>query len=449
MSQFIDDQGQASVDGGSLTTQGDTLLDLTRILGPQLLPSPELIVPSSFPTPIGHRLSYDRYSSGFYFVLEDDLSATAMTLGQRQALNSEAEATALTVNAVSGAKTKVFGFVFTESMDISGYYLVTSLATATWVNMEYSNDTTTGFDGTWTPVTTSLPGAFVDGAVNPEYRTRPAALTKCENVKAIRFKSQGGTALALQCIHLFGAPGSSATVNRLKFWDPTADTGAGVDVANFGDAPRRSSADVRFRVKNASATIVSAAVTLSVETLTTAGGAGEPDKQLLLSKDGGRTFAASINIGTLAPGQVSSVIVLRRVTPSTAALGTWAARVYVSGSGGITEGQEYIYFGSVSDNVPTPHVWYVYPPVGVVGTQVEVVGSGFGTSEAQYAGTCKYGGVTQSPVSWVETAAGVDAYNAARAIQAPNNVVKVEHQRVTVLVPNPAVDDYFTVETNA
>jgi hypothetical protein len=250
-------------------------------------------------------------------------------------------------------------------------------------------------------------------------------------------------------MHFYGSPGSLATTDRIVFWDSATDVEGDVNALNFGDSPRHSSADKRFRVKNTSSTVISAAVTLSLESLTDPGPGPDTHTMMMLSKDNGRTFSASVNVGTLSPGQISQVILLRRVIPAAADLGTWAARVIASGAGGVEESVEYTYLGDVSMNVPTPHVWYVYPPSGLAGTQVDIVGSGFGPTQPTYAGVIEYGGVPQAPLGWAETAAGAHAYDGARVIQSPNDVVNVEHQRITVDVPNPAVDDYFTVETNA
>jgi hypothetical protein len=109
----------------------------------------------------------------------------------------------------------------------------------------------------------------------------------------------------------------------------------------------------------------------------------------------------------------------------------------------------YIYLGDVSNNVPTPHIWYIYPPSEFAGNNVTIVGQGFGTSQAARNGAAKYDDVPVVVNTWSQTAAGAHAYDAARAIQAANDVVNVEHQRILVTLPNPAVDDFFTVETDA
>lgn len=78
--------------------------------------------------------------------------------------------------------------------------------------------------------------------------------------------------------------------------------------------PRRSSTDVAIRVKNRSTSYTAVGVTVSVT--------GTSAAFYLMSVDGEDTFTATASIGDLAPNAVSDAVVLRRVIPSTAALGT-------------------------------------------------------------------------------------------------------------------------------
>lgn len=87
---------------------------------------------------------------------------------------------------------------------------------------------------------------------------------------------------------------------------------------NLGSVPRRSSEDLRFRVKNLSRTYTAHTVVLDFT--------GAQSWQYLLSLDG-VDYRASVNLSDLAPGALTGGIYLRRITPSTAPLGAQTATV--------------------------------------------------------------------------------------------------------------------------
>lgn len=107
-------------------------------------------------------------------------------------------------------------------------------------------------------------------------------------------------------------------MDRLALWGFAVD--AELDTFTLGDAPRRSSADWRFRVRNMSGTYIAKAVTVHLE--------GDDATQLLLSLDGD-TWAASAELGDVNAFSVSGPIWLRLVTPSTADTGASTATVRV------------------------------------------------------------------------------------------------------------------------
>lgn len=109
-------------------------------------------------------------------------------------------------------------------------------------------------------------------------------------------------------------------VAPLAFWDPGRDIPLPVDAFNWGTVPRRSSADLSFRIKNILDTYTVSGITVAV-TGTGAPGSNAIENLHLLSADGGRHFTATAAIADLAPGQVSTPLILRRVLPSDAAAG--------------------------------------------------------------------------------------------------------------------------------
>lgn len=100
-------------------------------------------------------------------------------------------------------------------------------------------------------------------------------------------------------------------MHQLALWEFGADTE--VTYLDWGTAPRRSSDDRRFRVKNLSTRYTAQQVKVEVS--------GEGSSQFYVSVDG-INFAASVELGALAPMSVSATVWIRRVTPSTAPLET-------------------------------------------------------------------------------------------------------------------------------
>jgi hypothetical protein len=102
-------------------------------------------------------------------------------------------------------------------------------------------------------------------------------------------------------------------MDRLAVWGYTTDAAA--VAVNIGAGPRRSTSDLRFRVKNTSGQYEARDVTVAI--------AGADAWMLLLSDDG-HTFTASLALGTLGPTALSGALWLRRCVPSTAELRGYA-----------------------------------------------------------------------------------------------------------------------------
>jgi hypothetical protein len=410
-------------------------------------------MPPPYPALIGERIATDRVATGFYFIHQPDddiVGFTVPNLTAMQDLNNEDTDTAVTISSSDAADIFFIGIMFSEPYDITGYYAVNEIGA--WISLQWSTNTTDGVDGTWTTALSDdeLEGCFNDFDVADKWRIDaaliPAVLT---GVKAVRFSLEGGGTEHIKALHLYGNPAATATTTRLKFWHPVLDTPSVATLFEFEGCPRRSSEDKLFRIKNTSATQVAFAVSLAVDSLTPPGSGPQLHQTLLLSEDGGLTFSAAIVIGTLAPGQVSPTLILRRVTPNACALGIWTSRVFVSASGGLKDDEQYVYFEDVSTDVPTPHLWFLYPPSGYRGDVVLLFGMGFGDSVAEYDGVVKYGTEEFTPAHWLKINGTGAQFGTGRAIQSANSNVNVEHQRIAVAMPMDAQDNYFTVETDA
>lgn len=209
-------------------------------------------------------------------------------------------------------------FLFPCLMDIHtmSVWGATDLVT----NVNTSVDSTDGVDGTWTSRTFTPATASV-GPFNPYWRTLNGG-GSWGGIKWLRFNAFDHD---FRMVHLFGKPTAGELPDRLEVWHPTLNQRIGPADLDWGNAARSSSADKTFRVKNLSATYTANTITVGMEATT------DPSPtmtgQHTISNDG-TNFFSSRTITSLAPGAISAVHTLRRVTPSNAQLSTWALRMY-------------------------------------------------------------------------------------------------------------------------
>ncbi len=104
--------------------------------------------------------------------------------------------------------------------------------------------------------------------------------------------------------------------DTLAFWMYAAD--GELNAVTFGNSPRRTSADVMFRIVNLSTSYTAVESTLTLR--------GPRASSYYLSLDGDN-FAAAVDLGDLAPGTYTEGITLRRVTPEDAPLGAETVEV--------------------------------------------------------------------------------------------------------------------------
>lgn len=214
--------------------------------------------------------------------------------------------------------------IFPELRDLDAYFvsMAASGFMTSWT-VDVSTNTTNGLDGTWTQIATSTtpPSA----SVAPAYRS-PVSTTQLA-IRAVRFNfiMAASADLAIQAAHLYGEPAPGENPNRLALWHPTLDQRVTPAYFDWGNSPRASSADLTFRVKNLSPTLSADDIRVATEALTD--GTPSVPGQHSLSVGGG-AFLAQVNVGDLAPAALSSVVTLRRITPSNAQIGLFALRVF-------------------------------------------------------------------------------------------------------------------------
>ena len=194
---------------------------------------------------------------------------------------------------------------------IIGYCFVSNGNGSSSTLDEYSLDSTTGIDGTWS----TLRAAYTSGtAVTlPDYRTtiRTAAPLPL-SVKAVRHRMPSITgSQRIRTMHYYGY--RTAASNRLELWHPTLDQPLYLTPAlgDFGDVPRATGYKIfSFRVKNLSATLTAQTITVVREMMTD----GSPTilslTDLQYNAGGYGTTATVPNLG---PGAISAGIVDARV----------------------------------------------------------------------------------------------------------------------------------------
>lgn len=278
-------------------------------------------------------------SAGFFINTASTIAA--LTTAQMQRLVSEAGATLTNVTGEWANGTSYWGYIFPELRSISGYFYDIELQTGVPISVgtfQYSSNTTTGLDGTWTTLETMTgghgptgnstgTGAFLNA--KPSYRTiRGITIPSC---KAIRVSASGGNTghRYLGALHIYGDIVSGQTPDRLRLWHPTLDqelTGAYFD---FGDPQRTLTATKLFRVKNNSSSLTANSILVDFTALTDT----TPTVLGVLAVDNnGGGYASSQNIGNLAAGVISNVLTARLIPSSTAQLSLWRQRIRAAAS---------------------------------------------------------------------------------------------------------------------
>ena len=245
------------------------------------------------------------------FELDGANTLTEIT-SQAAAFNDEDGDAATTYGAVA------LIFIFPELRDINGYYLVDNWGVAPG-SLQYSTNTTTGLDGTWTTIVNPW-SRFVATNPSPTYRTTISPAV-AGSVKALRFNFTSGNN-ALATVHLYGSIPPTQNPDRLIFWEPVTNAATSGAYFDWGDVVQGSSYTKQFRIKNNSATLTANGVTLST-------GAETFAMSLTYSTDN-VTYNSSLNIGNLAPGALSSVVYVRRSVPAAEPLRIQACRMKAS-----------------------------------------------------------------------------------------------------------------------
>jgi hypothetical protein len=110
---------------------------------------------------------------------------------------------------------------------------------------------------------------------------------------------------------------------------------------------------------------------------------------------------------------------------------------------------EYMYWGDVSTNTPTPHIWFLDPGSGRAGDGITLVCFGVGDLAATYGGVVEYldAGAwhTVPVVTWQTFSGTANALTAGRTIDAELGVLDPQHTNIAIVVPAGALPPGFPI----
>lgn len=279
----------------------------------------------NYPDPPGHRMAIDK--DGTIGVIVSPLGVVTQLSGPTVVgLNDESGAFPSGHPSFGGGSVPWYMvLIFPELRDVSGVFISedTGAIMHNRGSIEVSPDSTWGLDGSWSTAIAASGDVVVWDGQN--YRTGVLATSQI-GVRAIRYGITGGSSNAarITSFHVYGDRSAGANPNRLEIWDPSVDQKIAAVALDWGNVPRSSSEDRTFRVKNMSASLTANDIVIGFDALTDT--SPSVPGQHLLSADG-LSFASTEDIASLAPGAISPVFHLRRVTPSNATLGLWVARL--------------------------------------------------------------------------------------------------------------------------
>lgn len=269
----------------------------------------------------GYRVAYERDGSAVYRYGNDG-SPDHPSEADWKDINDESSAQILLSDTPSSHPNVTLAVVFPVPLHIVGLFWATnsdSFGGGNWVQyIDYSSDTTNGWDGTWTELAEQP--TFDDGQVPvfASYRTLIASVNQ-SGVKGLRTRIQGNNVgnLSLCALHIYAA----AQESYLKLWHPTLDEELPYDHLDWGTVIA-GEADVRqFRVKNTRAL---QADDVSIDALTYTNGDNTSYHSFSLD---GVTYERPLNVGDLGAGAISDPIYVRYAPSENATVTIYATQV--------------------------------------------------------------------------------------------------------------------------
>lgn len=294
----------------------------------------------SFPDVPGPRMSYDKDGSAVvkYNTITDEVT-TVPTLNVTK-LNSEDNLAALTINTEPTSEEFYLGIMFPEERSIDGIFVCGVLPVVGApdqfmdIDVEYSTNTTTFLDGTWTSVVTELPFAT---KTKTAYRSTIAPLS-IPSAIAIRIidRANSGNTGQIKNLHLYGSIINDS--DRLAFWHPVDDIPLPGAFLDYGNAKQSTYVTKEFRLKNLSTVATATDIRISTQALTDTVPTNVSQHKLsytdITNDPTTQPYADFIIIDSLDPGEITEKIQYKRETLSNAIVSTWSVRLFADVIGG-------------------------------------------------------------------------------------------------------------------
>lgn len=262
-----------------------------------------------YPDHPNNRLAYEHINAKWY----DGSGPTEQDISYSYSTNSNNFAWNWAFYGIAPNRNSFLLFPFKidiTHLHISGYRIGTT---------QWSSDTTNGIDGTWTGLSVPIYGASNASARQNIY---PISLPACRAFWMYQDPAASQYTY-IQAVHVYGTPTAGQNPDRIELWHPTLDQRVPPAHFDWGDVPRTTSGDKTFRIKNLSDVLTVNNIVVTAETYTDS----SPSYAATHLFSTGGSFTASITIPTLAPGQISSVLTVRKATPSNAQLSLWTAKI--------------------------------------------------------------------------------------------------------------------------
>lgn len=266
---------------------------------------------------MSHQIAYDLIGAGWALPHGGSLTSWSAAI-LKDAANPKANTTLMTW---PGGHPSSFGVYFPVPHDLAGYSIRYTRQYDSYVpgttTIYTSTDTTDGNDGTWT---NHGAGQLGWNAFNHQTLAAPG-------IRGFKVTQIGPSAYNsyMQNLLLFGTPTVTDNPQSVVAWHPTLDEPVQEDYFQVATHPGGGEAR-QFRVKNLHDTLTANNVGLSTNVATDASPALGPEQEFEISGGG---FAATLDIGNLAPGATSGVVTYRVMKDAGAALGTFYPRLVI------------------------------------------------------------------------------------------------------------------------
>lgn len=194
---------------------------------------------------------------------------------------------------------------FPEQREVTGYWTVNvpQYLGSPFYQLQGSNDTTNGVDGTWETASTSA-AAYTTLF---DWRSGIKTVSFTGPKKVIRMLFSGvysNASIAPYALHLYGAKGTGQTPDDIIYLDADNADAPFTAPIDFGDIPLGTSAIRHFKVQNTSATKTANTINIQCN-----------DSDFIISSDG-VTWVVTINIASLAAGAKSGTLYVRDTAPN-------------------------------------------------------------------------------------------------------------------------------------